>query len=239
MTTTTPDGRTGAARFFWAWLITATLASVLGNVTHAIVAAPAASTAIAATAAVVPPTVQLAATHGVHALVQSRIVGATYRAALCITIALAASAFVLSFQALRDLAITSAGVDPAIAWLWPITIDLSITGSTIALLALTGAQRAEQHHDAPASAATPPAQLTHAPVHVEVHHSVHAVAQTVHTDTAERIVAERVVRIDRAKIAEILAAADDGIAPSMIARKVGVGYETVQRVLAAAPEPGQ
>ncbi|ASR86358.1 membrane protein [Mycobacterium phage DarthP] len=255
----TKDPRAAATRFFWGWLAAGTGASILGNVTHAMLNTAAGSPVVAAALAVVPPVALLGATHGVHALVQSRIVGAAYRAALAITVAVALAAFVLSFAALRELAIGWGGVASAIAWLVPVVIDLSITGSTIALLALSSAQRAEVV-DAPVLDDAQPV----APVHVEVHNEVHTVAQAAdlhvsepadlqpgavsvasliareaessahlaaHFPAAEAIVAQGVTRIDRVKVAEVLAEHADGTAPSMIARKLSVGYSTVVRIL--------
>ncbi len=268
---TQDQDRAAASRFFWGWLAAGTGASVLGNVTHALLDADAGSPAIAAAVAVVPPLVLLGATHGVHALVQSRIVGGAYRAALAVAVAVAVSAFVLSFAALRELAIVWAGMSPAIAWLVPLVVDLSITGSTIALLALSNAQRVEQLDAAVLDGAQPAAQP--APqVHVEVHNAAHTSAQAadlhgslpadlpagrgvsvaeliaresvdvdeVHMLAAERIVAQGVTRIDRVKVAEVIAEHAHGTAPSMIARKLSVGYTTVVRILdhhTAQPAP--
>lgn len=248
-----------ARRFFWAWLITATAASMLGNVTHALLNPAAASPVIAAAAALVPSLVLLCSTHGVHMLVQSHITGAAHRAALTITVALAVCAFVLSFDALRSLAIIEAGMHPHIAWLWPLAIDLSITASTVALLALTSAHRATQAAQADP---LPTAGLLAAPtsVHVSVHNDVHAaavaadgggvrssvadlIAREAVADTgsddcwspylpvAERIISDGIVRIDRVKVAQVLTEQASGAAPSMIARKLGVGYTTVTRIL--------
>jgi hypothetical protein len=50
--------------------------------------------------------VLLAATHSVALLVRTRAGGITYWCALAMTLALAACAFVMSFEALRSLAIT-------------------------------------------------------------------------------------------------------------------------------------
>ncbi|QJD50382.1 membrane protein [Mycobacterium phage MarkPhew] len=274
-----PDPRAAATRYFRAWLAAGTGASVLGNVTHALLDASAGSPVIAAAVAVVPPVVLLGATHGVHALVQSRIVGGAYRAALSITVAVACAAFVLSFAALRELAIVWAGIAPAFAWLVPVVVDLSITGSTIALLALSGAERAqvldatldEVHAAAqPVHTAAQPADLQE-PLPAELPAEVHRVVQNrdglaetvpenvhdprpslsvaeliareadasaevaasyaVHAADAERIVAEGVTRIDRVKVAEVLAEHAQGVAPSMIARKLSVGYSTVVRIL--------
>src|SRR6478609_10823238 len=95
-----------AVRFFWTWLTIATSASITANVTHAILNAPNGSTALAAAAAVVPPAVLLGSTHSVAVLVRARRRGATYWAALGMTMALAGCAFILSFDALTDLAIS-------------------------------------------------------------------------------------------------------------------------------------
>ena len=56
------------------------------------------------------------------------------------TLALAVCAFVLSFDALRALAITAV-IDTKVAWLWPLVIDLSIAQAITAPLAFTGRQR--------------------------------------------------------------------------------------------------
>lgn len=135
-----------ASRFFWFMLFAAASASVAANIAHALFNGSAGNAAVAAAAAVVPPAVLLGATHGVALLVQARTSGWTYITALGLTVALGGCAFVLSFDALRSLAIEQAGYRPGVAWLWPLSIDLSIAVSTIALLALTGSpHRAPAH----------------------------------------------------------------------------------------------
>ena len=52
-------------------------------------------------------------------------------------IGLATGAFTLSFRALNDLAVAS-GIDPNIAWIWPIIIDGFIITATIAAFSLRG-----------------------------------------------------------------------------------------------------
>lgn len=56
------------------------------------------------------------------------------------TIVIAAGAFILSFAALTDLAV-SAGINPALGWIWPIIIDGLIVASTVAIVALAGHDR--------------------------------------------------------------------------------------------------
>jgi hypothetical protein len=128
--------RRGAARFFWLWLIVATAMSVTGNVAHALLHAQAGTVALAAGAAFVPPLVLLAATHSVAVLVRTRAGGLTYWCALTMTLALASCAFVLSFDALRSLAVTL-GLPQTIAWLWPCAIDVAIAQATLCLLSLS------------------------------------------------------------------------------------------------------
>ena len=117
------DGTTnetrGAVRFFWTWLLLATTVSVAGNVAHAVLTAPPGTVRLAAAAAVVPPAVLLGATHSVALLVKTRRVGFVYWLALGMTFALAGCAFILSFDALRDLAV-ALGMAPSRAWLWPV-----------------------------------------------------------------------------------------------------------------------
>lgn len=125
-----------AKRFFWTVLSMATLASVSGNVAHALLnAAPGAAT-VSAAAAAVPPVILLAAIHGLGTLARARRgSGAAYWAAMIMTVLLACGAFALSFDALRALAVT-AGIHSGLAWIWPLIIDLSIAQSTLAILAL-------------------------------------------------------------------------------------------------------
>ncbi|WNM69596.1 membrane protein [Mycobacterium phage Syra333] len=267
--------REAATRFFRGWLAAGTAASILGNVVHALLDDGAGSPVVAAALAAVAPLALLGATHGVHKLVQSRIVGGAYTASLWITVAVASSAFALSFAALRELAIVWGGVAPAIAFLVPLVIDLSITGSTIALLALSGAERAEvqpvhtpaqpeveydddvlagarlyaQMRDERADAAHADAQPVHTPARglsvadliareapavealVDVEPSTDPALFSPHAVAAARLVDEGVTRIDRAKVAQVLAEHAEGTAPSMIARKLQVGYSTVVRIL--------
>lgn len=230
-----------ARRFFWTWLLASAGVSILGVVTHAVLGnAP--SPVIASVLAVVIVMIQLAATYGVHVLVQAHIIGATYRWALSIAITLALGAFVLNFVALQDLVITWAGIAPVIAWIVPLIIDLGMTGSTIALLALTNTQRATQlHHDSQAAVRVE----VHSTVHTETHTSGQPAGQIIpartisepptqhnsHLAIAERLVAQGIVRIAPERVAQVLEAHAAGAAPSAIQRNLKVGYSTVRRVI--------
>jgi Protein of unknown function (DUF2637) len=240
--------RKRATRFFWCTLILATGASVCGNVAHAVLAQPE-HAPIAATAACVPPTVLLGATHGVALLVRARTTGATYWCALALTVMLAGCAFVLSFDALRALALTWAGFPASTAWLWPLAIDLSIAQSTLALLALSGAPRKGR-----ISSATPTAGARNgASVHNGVHlHPLDApvadfpisnrevpTSSPDWTAHADQLISAGVTRIDRDKVATVLAELEEGVAPSTVARRHGVGYTTVTRLAETTKQPNR
>lgn len=284
-----------AARFFWAWLVLSTSVSIAANVTHALLSTGSGgSRVIAACVAIVPPVSLLALTHIVQLLVRTRIMGAAYRAALCVTVVLAVVAFVLSYATLRDLAILWGGLSSWAAWLWPLPIDLSIAGSTLALLALNDAQRDESDvlwspsSDPAETALIPPASEPYtmddieqmrwrranpsygrriesvAPISDEaiadhgdmsgvrervdelaaevMRHVVEPVSAVAGADSssevsgelreaAERLVDAGATRIDRERVARVLHEHANGVRPSMIARKLGVGYSTVVRIL--------
>jgi len=101
---------------------------------------------LAAAAALVPPAVLLGSTHSVAVLVRAHRVGLHYWCALAMTFVLAGCAFVLSFDALRELAV-ALGMPPGRAWLWPLAIDVSIANSTLALLSLAPARAAPRVAD--------------------------------------------------------------------------------------------
>lgn len=157
-----------AARFFWGVLAFATTMSISGNVAHALLHAQGDSQlmlGVAATVALIPPSVLLLATHSVSLLVRTRSSGAVYWSAVAITVVLAAFAFRLSFDALKELAI-STGVRDGIAWLWPLSVDLTIAQATVALLSLsrpTGGRLPERYSAPDTGAVTTAAETKAAP----------------------------------------------------------------------------
>lgn len=234
-----------ATRFFWSWLIGSAAFSILGVVTHAVLGS-ARSPLIASVLAVGIVVIQLCATYGVHALVQERITGAAYRWALAIAVTIALGAFVLNFVALRDLVITWAGTAAVIAWIVPLIVDLGMTASTLAILALTEAQRTEQLH-ASARPDVQPAPAVHVEVHNMVRAEAHAVAArardaaqqaqaAVHAEIATRLTAQGLVRIAPERIVNVLDAHAEGVKPGTIARTLRVGYGTVKTIVGAGAD---
>ncbi|MCW2653069.1 MAG: hypothetical protein JWR32_4045 [Mycobacterium sp.] len=248
-------GERGAAKFFWAVLISATCASVAGNVTHAVINVPARAAFVAAAVALVPPAVLLGATHSVAVLVRTRAsAGFSYWCALAMTLALAFGAFVLSFDALRALAIT-AGIAPGRAWLWPLVIDMSIAQSTIALLSLTVRHRRSGRTGVATSDSAKPPAVGGARMGPQPRRAVFAAV----ADAAERLpsatpppphraaagdwlsfadllISHGVTSIERDKVAKVLAESAAKTPPTTIGRRWDVHHSTVKRIQAAAKE---
>jgi hypothetical protein len=142
--------RRGAARFYWGWLIVASAVSIAANVGHALFIIEnrqSVLTAAAAGLAIVPPLVQIAATHSISWLVRTRASGTTYRSALAMTLVVGGFAFLLSFVAIRSLAtflgFTETILGIPVAAVFPLVIDVSIGHATMCLLSLSapGASR--------------------------------------------------------------------------------------------------
>jgi hypothetical protein len=256
--TETARQRRGAARFFWMWLIVATSMSVAGNVAHAVLHAA------TGTAALVPPLVLLAATHSIAVLVRTRAGGLTYWCALLMTLALASCAFVLSFDALRSLAVFL-GLPEAIAWLWPCAIDVAIAQATLCLLSLSRRADIDKAKGVAAEAVAPtvrpndqllqaepvrPERRARVPLRSggnstsrtatagEKHESLSATVDPAAVErwrpVAESLVREGVTSKHPRLVAAILAQGEAGVPPSAIGRHHQVHHTTVGRILSAA-----
>lgn len=250
------DDHRRATRFFWTVLILATAASVGGNVTHAVLKVDSGPlVAVAAAVAMVPPIVLLAATHSVGLLVRTRNSGAIYWSALAMTVGLAGCAFALSFDSLWELAV-SAGVRREIAWLWPLSIDVSIAQATLALLSLTrretqsaaGAVRPTVQAASVAPAAIPAAgngsrgEVASLNGHRRrPEPPVRPVAQlpaaaTDWSDVAQTLVRDGTTTKTVTEVAEALQLWEVGTPPNTIARRLGLHRDTVIKITTAADE---
>jgi hypothetical protein len=123
-----------AVRFFWSLLFGATIVSLVGNVTHAVLRyIP--HVVIQIGAAAVPPVVLLAAVHGIALAVRAGASGTVYRWAVGAVAVIGVGAFTVSFLALRDLML-AIGYSTATAWIFPAIIDTAVAVSTMMLVAL-------------------------------------------------------------------------------------------------------
>ena len=249
---------TAAGRFFWTVLILATLASIGGNVTHAILKANSGPlVAVAAAVAMVPPIVLLAATHSVGLLVRTRSTGPIYWAALAMTVGLAGCAFALSFDSLWELAV-NAGVRRGIAWLWPLSIDVSIAQATLALLSLTRRRAAQQAASAtnssqtaatpppPAAIASPPRERGAELPSLNGHRRrtdipIRAITPIAPTstdwsDVAGTLVRDGVTTKSITEVVEALQLWELGTPPNTIARRLGLHRDTVIKITTAAED---
>jgi hypothetical protein len=123
-----------AVRFFWSFLIAATMVSLIGNVVHAVWHLIPLVVIQIGTAAV-PPLFLLAVVHGIALSVRAGASGTVYRWAVTSAAVIGVGAFLLSFRALRDLVIQM-GTPPVWAWLFPAVVDTAVGVSTMMLVAV-------------------------------------------------------------------------------------------------------
>lgn len=248
------DSRQRAIRFFWVVLIASSATSIAGNAIHAAVNATAVSPVLAAAVAICPPLVLLASTEGLSQLIKvRRRPSITYWAALIMTTVLAAAAFRLSFDALRDLA-ARCGVRNTLAWLWPVAVDVTMTQATVSLLALTrmppkaaampdsAAPSDDDEYedgalDEPAAqndsrAQTPP-RLAHV-TSLTNPSDADIPAQPHYGADAARVVATKRTKQSPEVVAAVLAAHDAGQSVTEIGAATSLHHSTVSRIVANA-----
>lgn len=227
-----------AKRFFWAVLLCATAVSIGGNAAHAMLKTMGVPSGLGAAVATVPPLVLLASTEGVAMLVRARRgSSAAYWCALSMTGLLAVCAFVLSFNALQDLA-ARAGIDHRLAWLWPIAVDASIAQCTVALLSLS-----RQQSTAPVSSATVAMRAAIGSQVAEASTSAAGAVESAdggleRVPTAEpeaaALVEEGVTKQPPEVVAEVLARHRSGQKAGHIATQMNLHHSTVNRLLNAS-----
>jgi hypothetical protein len=242
-----------AVRFFWTWLVLATWVSLAGNVAHAWLTADPGARWLAGSVAAVPPTVLLLAVHGLAVLAKATASGAVYRSAVVATGALAVGAFILSFVALRDLAVI-AGIRPGLAPVLPLVIDLSIGVATLALVAVgdkparrirnatrgreataaPGAITATSKRDAPIATQAAVAMMDRGGAAPSATECAVPSADDPNRELAATLIAEKVTRKPVEVVARILAAHNSGSPLNRIAKTVGVHHSAVSRIIGAA-----
>lgn len=244
-----------AVNFFWAWLLLSTLASLAGNIIHAWIAAPTGTRWLAAGVAVVPPIALLLSIHGLALLAKATATGAVYRFSLVATTALAVGAFLLSFVALRDLAII-AGIYPNLAPVLPLVIDLAIGVATLALVAIGDKPAVRRSAASHRAARTPAASdiSIHRPGECSDGASVSSsrdklpsspprdelwIADNATCEIAARIVAAKVTRQSTETVERILAAHHAGDPLNRIAKNLGVHHTAISKIVNAAQMHGR
>lgn len=200
--------------------------------------------------AAVPPTALLLSVHGLAVLAKATASGGVYRAAVTATGALAVCAFVLSFVALRDLAMI-AGIRPWLAPVLPLVIDLAIGVATLALAAI-GEKPAVRRRNASRGAAADATTAAMSPGVEAIERDCSATgdrtsatlsdAQTATLganratqDLAARLVAaRRATRQSLETVVAILMTHERGDPMNRIAKRLDVHHSAVSRVIGAA-----
>ncbi|KWX19566.1 hypothetical protein AFM11_35085 [Mycolicibacterium wolinskyi] len=134
-----PDAELKRARlFFWAVILLSSATSIAGNGAHTWVAADVTIPRELATAvAIAPPVFLILCIEGIATLIRT-----LYKATwlfwvnVAMTTVLATFAFILSFEALRDLAI-GAGIPRELAFMWPVIVDVATAIATCAVVYLS------------------------------------------------------------------------------------------------------
>lgn len=247
------DSRRRAIRFFWVVLIASSATSIAGNAIHAAVNATAVPAVLAAAVAICPPLVLLASTEGLSQLIKvRRRPSITYWAALIMTTMLAAAAFRLSFDALRDLA-ARCGVRESLAWLWPVAVDVTMTQATVSLLALTrmppqaptpapavpSNETDNEEDEAPDDAAAENDSSADIPSRLQVTSPPTASradrsAAPRYGEDAARVVATRRTKQPPEVVEAVLAAHEAGQSVTEIGAEIGLHHSTVSRIVANA-----
>lgn len=237
--------------------------SLAGNVAHAVLTASPGTRWLAAAVAAVPPTVLLASVHGIAVLAKTSVSGRVYRAAVAATTGLALGAFLLSFVALRDLAVL-AHIPAPLAFVLPLVIDLAIGVATLALVAVGDKPTRRVTQRAASPQVSKPSAPTNAPrqtpstastVASAAPRSMTPDAPTVTRDApsnaaqepsdaaspapevvalAEKIVSSRAVRQPVSVVSKILELSESEPRKNVVADRAGVHHSVVTKIMDAA-----
>jgi Protein of unknown function (DUF2637) len=195
-TETTQRNHHRAVRFFWGFLIGATIVSLTGNVVHAMLPyIP--PVAVQIGAAAVPPIALLAAVHGIALAVRAGASGRVYCWAVSAVAVIGLGAFTVSFLALSGL-MQAIGYSSTTAWIFPAIIDTAVAVSTLMLVALGDkpARRTRLVTMSPNTQATTMRRLSQSPTqsaksHVTRFAPVSGRAQTAQAEGAQTSVSVR------------------------------------------------
>jgi Protein of unknown function (DUF2637) len=255
-----------AVRFFWGLLIGATLVSLIGNITHAVLPyIP--HVVVQVGAATVPPIALLAAVHGIALAVRAGASGRVYCWAIGAVAAIGVGAFAVSFLALRDL-MQAIGYSPTTACIFPAIIDTAVAVSTLMLVALgerparrirTGnaststdlptlpglpqrrvqSAKADVRWSAPSSTSVAAsASLQASPAQV-MQDSVQSLATPADANLALEMIASGVTTQPVETVIAVLASHRDGASINAAAKASAINYRTAQRIVEAAAEHRQ
>jgi hypothetical protein len=255
-----------AVRFFWCFLIGATLVSLIGNVAHAVL--PYISPiVIQIGAAAAPPIGLLAAVHGIALAVRAGASGRIYCWAVGAVAVIGLGAFAVSFLALRDL-MQVIGYRNTTAWIFPAIIDTAVAVSTLMLVALGDkpARRARTARTSAEAYSRPAPRLSQSPTQSAkalvrpsartimqsqasrpvqpppaqtMQAPVQTEARQIDTDLALELTASAATTQPVETVIAVLAASRAGVSINAAAKASGINYRTAQRIVQAVGEHQQ
>jgi hypothetical protein len=223
------------------------LASIAGNGAHSWVATELmVPRQMAIAVAVAPPVVLMLSIEGLSLLVRSlRRAAAAFWCTVAMTVFLAAGAFVLSFEALRDLAVRN-GIPAQLAWIWPMIIDVTIAQATLALVTLSHPEPADDLTDIELAeladaqdetAAESAPRADRRDTELELAGGACEFAEADGADyerLAEDVLRARRIRQSPETVKLVLAMGEDGVKVNEIATRTDLHHSTVRRILGAA-----
>ena len=250
-------------RLYLAALILVVALSVAGNAVYAYSAAPTGELSLSpgwsAAAHTIPPAVLLLVTE-VLAVASTKFSGRGRAWALAGVVVVAVSAFVLSFDALREVAIM-ARVRIELAWLVPIMLDVAIVVSTMLVLmasrqiqrdrvALLSQESPEVAGAAVVASAAQSAQQAEpelAPVADQPASQVAEVADSASQPVADQPTSQVAEVADRVRemtgttkeaeeVSRVLELAEEGLSQRAISAEVGIDRSTIGKWIKAAAE---
>ena len=217
-------------RFLWLWLTVATSLSVAGNVGHAWLVSSEADPAkfwMALGWAAAPPALLMLSVHGLPTLARMMEQTKSDRLLSIVVWGVTSGAFIWSSVGIFEFTVAM-GVPTALAWVAPLTIDLSVFGATRGLV-LTAPMAAKMKLNEK-QPAPPKKQTVAQPASPKPPTAKQPPPSGEATTLAARVAATAAARVSEKQIEEILALTEAGESQRKIAKAVGTNSTTVGRI---------
>ena len=214
-------------RFLWLWLTIATSLSVAGNVGHAWLVSTSEDPAkfwMALGWAAAPPALLMLSVHGLPTLARMMEQTKSDRLLSIVVWGVTAGAFVWSAVGIFEFTVAM-GVPSHLAWVAPLTIDLSVFGATRGLV-LTAPLAARMKLNEKQPPSPKPKQPASPKPKLEKQPPPSGEATTL----ASRVAATAAAKVSEKQIEEILTLTEAGESQRKIAEKVGTNSTTVGRI---------
>jgi hypothetical protein len=216
-------------RFLWLWLVIATSLSVAGNVGHAWLVSSQSDTSkfwMALGWAAAPPALLMLSVHGLPTLARMMEQTRSDRLLSIVVWGVTSGAFVWSAVGIFEFTVAM-GVPHTLAWVAPLTIDLSVFGATRGLVLtahLAARMKLGEKQPAPTKKQTVTQPASPKPP------TAKQPPPSGEATLAARVAATAAAKVTEKQIEEILSLTEAGESQRRIAEKVGTNSTTVGRI---------